>query len=158
VKDVTNMYIVKDNKVLLGLKRRGFGAGKWNGFGGKLKEDETIEEAALRECNEECGLIPTKYYKAGIIDFGESYQMIDHVYICTSFVGTPFETEEMTPKWFSFDEIPYDSMWADDIYWLPILLSGKKFKATFIFENDTDLTGTNENRVISYSLKEVDDL
>lgn len=32
--------------VLLGMKKRGFGAGKWNGFGGKVQPGETIEEAA----------------------------------------------------------------------------------------------------------------
>lgn len=34
--------------VLLGMKKRGFGAGKWNGFGGKVQPGETIEEAARR--------------------------------------------------------------------------------------------------------------
>ncbi len=44
-------------KVLLGMKKRGMGQGKWNGFGGKLKPGETIEECALRELEEESGLI-----------------------------------------------------------------------------------------------------
>jgi 8-oxo-dGTP diphosphatase/2-hydroxy-dATP diphosphatase len=40
------------SQVLLGMKKRGFGEGKWNGFGGKLDLGETIEQAALvRGCH-----------------------------------------------------------------------------------------------------------
>jgi len=35
------------------MKKRGFGEGKWNGFGGKNKAKETIIETALRELHEE---------------------------------------------------------------------------------------------------------
>ena len=39
----TNLcFLLKDGKVLLGMKKRGFGAGKWNGFGGKLKEGKGL--------------------------------------------------------------------------------------------------------------------
>lgn len=46
---------VAENKVLLGYKKRGFGEGKWNGFGGKLEPGETVAEAALREMKEVSG-------------------------------------------------------------------------------------------------------
>ena len=42
--------------VLLGMKKRGFGVGKWNGFGGKVQEGESIRDCARRETLEECGL------------------------------------------------------------------------------------------------------
>ena len=42
--------------VLLGLKKRGFGEGRWNGFGGKLEAGETMEQCAARELCEESGL------------------------------------------------------------------------------------------------------
>jgi hypothetical protein len=38
------LIIDKDKKrILLAMKKRGFGVGKYNGFGGKVKEDETKE-------------------------------------------------------------------------------------------------------------------
>ena len=43
-------------RMLLGMKKRGFGMGKWNGFGGKVEPDETVEAAARRELEEEAGL------------------------------------------------------------------------------------------------------
>jgi len=64
----------------------------------------------------------------------------------------------MVPRWFSFNEVPVDEMWDDDKYWLHLALSGQKFRASFVFENDDDVTGTAENKVISYSIKLVDTL
>lgn len=45
---LTLVLVVQPGKVLLGMKKRGFGAGKWNGFGGKVQPGETIEDAARR--------------------------------------------------------------------------------------------------------------
>ncbi len=47
-KQYTLVLVIEGNKILLGLKKRGFGVGWWNGFGGKINHDETIEEAAKR--------------------------------------------------------------------------------------------------------------
>ena len=44
----TLVSVLKDDEILLGLKKRGFGVGWWNGFGGKINNGETIEEAAKR--------------------------------------------------------------------------------------------------------------
>lgn len=38
----------KTNALLLGLKKKGFGEGRWNGFGGKVEKDETVSEGAVR--------------------------------------------------------------------------------------------------------------
>lgn len=45
---LTLVLVVQPGRVLLGMKKRGFGAGKWNGFGGKVQPGETIEQAAHR--------------------------------------------------------------------------------------------------------------
>ena len=50
-KRVDTLVMITDrvkNQILLGMKKRGFGSGKWNGFGGKVEPNETIEEAAKR--------------------------------------------------------------------------------------------------------------
>ncbi|XP_032115703.1 7,8-dihydro-8-oxoguanine triphosphatase isoform X1 [Sapajus apella] len=44
----TLVLVLQPQRVLLGMKKRGFGAGRWNGFGGKVQEGETIEEGAKR--------------------------------------------------------------------------------------------------------------
>lgn len=51
---VTNLcFLIKDEKVLLAMKKRGFGVGKWNGVGGKVKPGESVKMAVVREVFEE---------------------------------------------------------------------------------------------------------
>lgn len=69
LRDVTLCLLVRDNQVLLAMKKRGFGEGKWNGLGGKVSEGETIKEAAIRETQEECGVTPTSLKEVGKINF-----------------------------------------------------------------------------------------
>ncbi len=141
-KILTLCIVQQGDKVLLGMKKRGFGAGRWNGFGGKVHEGETVEQAATRELQEEAGIAPKNLIPAGnlhftIQDTGEDLEV--HLFKITEFSGEPVESEEMKPQWFSIDKIPYDAMWVDDIYWLPLFLEGKKFKAEFNFKDDKTL-------------------
>ena len=127
----------KERQILLGLKRRGFGVGWWNGFGGKLKVGETIEECAKRETLEECGLHINNFNKIGNMTFefvGDPVCLDVHVFSCSDFSGEVQASEEMLPKWFSYEDVPFNEMWADDVHWYPYLLSQQKFKAYFLFE------------------------
>ncbi|MFZ1720770.1 MAG: 8-oxo-dGTP diphosphatase [Candidatus Moraniibacteriota bacterium] len=141
-KILTLCLAMKDGRILLGMKKRGFGMGRWNGFGGKAEVGESIEEAAKREMEEECRVEIQKMEKVGIHEFefhnkrGEILEV--HVFRVDTFVGEPVETDEMRPQWFAFDDIPYETMWADDRYWMPLFLEGKKLHTKFLFgENDT---------------------
>lgn len=133
---LTLCIIHQHPKILLGLKKRGFGQGRWNGFGGKVSPGETIEEAAQREVREEAGVEIRGLEKAGIIEFefqGNPEILEVHVFRSEDFSGLPAESEEMKPRWFHVDEIPFDDMWPDDEHWFPLLLAGKKFKGKFLF-------------------------
>jgi len=147
---------IKNDKVLLGMKKRGFGSGRWNGFGGKTEEGETIEQATLRELHEEVGIKDGQLNKVGVLEF--SFENDDkilqvHVFKLLDFSDEPFETEEMNPQWFSFNEIPFYQMWSDDEYWFPLLLSGKLFEGEFLFDRPSD--GDYSSKIISQRLKEV---
>jgi 8-oxo-dGTP diphosphatase/2-hydroxy-dATP diphosphatase len=150
-KIATVLVIIREGKVLLGLKKRGFGEGRRNGFGGKPNKGESIEDAAIRETQEECGIIPKNISKYGTLDFefafNSDWNQQVHFFAATDFEGQPMETEEMKPGWFSFVEIPYNLMWPDDRFWLPLMLAGKKFSGKFVF-------GEN-NEILSYVIKEV---
>lgn len=139
---LTLCLLVQDGKILLGMKKRGFGAGRWNGFGGKVEAGESIEDGAKREMKEECGVEIEQMEKVGIHEFRfkkNPQEVLEvHVFRVDTFAGEPVETDEMRPHWFAFDEIPYDTMWADDRYWMPLFLEGKKLRTKFLFsENDT---------------------
>ena len=137
-------FIVKDNRVLLAMKKRGFGEGWWNGAGGKIKDGETPLEAILREMQEEVGIVPHDPVHHGTLHFSFEDGTPDwevRVFRAEEFDGDPSESEEMRPAWFNFEDIPYDSMWKDDPHWLPLLLDGKRFEGKFTFrDNDTLLS------------------
>jgi ADP-ribose pyrophosphatase YjhB (NUDIX family) len=114
-------------RILLAMKKEGFGEGKWNGFGGKPRLGEDIKAAAVREIREESELIvrPVDLQEAGIVDFyfaGElKYKVF--VFLAYDWTGEPAETGEMRPQWFPIDGIPYDGMWDSDRLWLPMVLA-----------------------------------
>ncbi|MCB9802648.1 8-oxo-dGTP diphosphatase [Candidatus Nomurabacteria bacterium] len=135
----TLAFLIKDDKILLAFKKRGFGQGFYNGFGGKLEPEETIEQAAGRELNEESGLKAEKLEKRAIIHFNFPdtsliKTLVIHVFKVIAWSGELVETEEMKPQWFDLQDIPYQQMWDDDQYWLPLFLDNKKLKASFIFD------------------------
>lgn len=144
----TLLFLRKDNQILLAMKKRGFGAGRWNGVGGKLEAGETIEEALIRETEEEIGVTPTSFYPVAELDFIqdsdiEPWHMYVYAYIADSWNGEPKESEEMAPSWFDIQTIPYEDMWQDDKYWLPLVIEGKTVRGTFTFDlNDNLLTHT----------------
>jgi len=138
----TLLLVVKGDKILLAMKKKGFGQGRWNGVGGKVDSGETVTQAMLRETREEIGIVPTKYELVAINQFHEKFKgewciIETHIFLATEFTGEPTESDEMRPQWYSICDIPYNMMWPDDTYWLPRILAGEKLKCRFDFdEND----------------------
>ena len=135
-KEMTLVFAFKDGKVLLGMKKRGFGKGKWAGLGGKVMEGEEIEEAARREFMEECGAEPEKLEKTGELFFDiDGKKLLVHVFV-SGINGEPEETEEMRPEWFPLSDLPYDKMWEDNKMWIPLLLKGEVFRFYARFDGE----------------------
>lgn len=158
-KQLTLCIPLKDGHVLLGMKKRGFAAGRWNGFGGKIEEGETIEQGALRELHEEAAIASGTLKKVGVLDFSfqtDETVMQVHIFTITDFAEEPIETEEMRPQWFAFNEIPFAQMWSDDQYWLPLLLEGKLFIGAFLFDRPAD--ADHSATIITQDLREVSSL
>jgi 8-oxo-dGTP diphosphatase/2-hydroxy-dATP diphosphatase len=135
-KHLTLCLITKEDQILLGMKKRGFGAGRWNGFGGKVQEGESIIEAAIRETQEEANILVKNLQQVGSLEFefqGDSQILGVHVFKTTHYIGQPEEGEEMRPQWFPFSNMPYKDMWPDDVLWMPKVLSGKRIKGKFLF-------------------------
>lgn len=141
VDQATLLFVVRDGEILLIRKKRGLGAGKINGPGGRVDPGELPEQGAVREAQEEIGITPHAPIEKGQLSFQfvDGYSIHVHVFQTDSFSGTPYETDEAIPLWFSTENIPYDEMWADDRIWLPLMLDGKPFSGRFIFEGDTML-------------------
>lgn len=134
----TLLFVVSGGRILLIRKKRGLGAGKINGPGGRLEEGETWLQAAIREVEEEVCVAPGGIYEAGELrfQFVDGYSIHVRVFRANHCAGEPRETDEAMPLWFSVDGIPYAEMWADDILWLPLLLKRTRFTGRFVFSGD----------------------
>ena len=110
---LTLVYLCTEDKICLAFKKRGFGQGKYNGYGGKLEAGETITEAAVREVMEEstCLVHEEDLEQVAELTFLFPDKTL-HVsaFFVTSWNGTPQETEEMSPQWFLYTDIPYENM------------------------------------------------
>lgn len=152
-KVLTLCIIEQEGKVLLGMKKRGFGAGRYNGFGGKVEIGESIEEAAIRETQEEACITPLALRKLGIVEFYfvETEDLLEvHIFKSRAFEGEVGESEEMRPQWFAYDDVPYSDMWKDDIFWFPYFRNNRLFRGRFSFDaNDA---------IVDHELQEVEAL
>jgi len=148
----TLAFLLTEQSVLLGLKKRGFGRGKFLGIGGKVEAGESIEIAAQRELYEEIGVSVEQHHllKRGLVRFKfptkSSWDQDVHLFVTTSWNGTPTESEEIEPGWFTYEEIPYQNMWDDARYWLPHLLKGEAVSAEITFADDLETVKTIEWR------------
>lgn len=131
-------FVIRDGQILLIRKKRGLGAGKINGPGGRLEKGETAEQGAIRETQEEIGVTPTglEYVGELFFQFLDGYKLHVAVFAASGCEGELIETDEATPIWTDIERIPYDEMWQDDPYWLPLVLKRERFRGYFVFDVD----------------------
>lgn len=112
--DRTLCFLVSGNpptEVLLGLKKTGFGAGKYAGFGGKVEVGESIEAAAVRELEEEAGIgiSTSELCHIGRLTFlfpsKPAWDQVVHVFLVKGWTGAPQESDEMRPVWSKVDRL-----------------------------------------------------
>lgn len=134
----TLMFVIQGGRILLIEKKRGLGAGKINGPGGKIDPGETPLQAVIRECQEELCITPHAPRKLGELWFSMSEvpDILCHIYRADGFDGTPTETDEAAPVWTDLAEIPYPRMWEDDRHWLPLVIAETTFLGKFVFEDE----------------------
>lgn len=134
------LFVQQGERVLLIRKKTGLGSGKINGPGGKLEPGETAREAAVREIREELHLRVRSEdcEEMGVLRFQFVDGLALHcvVFRTHKYEGTPTETGEAAPVWYTLDEIPFEEMWEDDRYWLRPMLDGRKFRADFLFDGE----------------------
>jgi 8-oxo-dGTP diphosphatase len=137
----TLLFVVRDGEVLLIRKKRGLGAGKINGPGGRIEPGESALAAAIREVEEEVCVTPVDVEPRGELSFQfvDGYALHVHVFAASGCTGQARETEEAVPHWTPLALIPYPEMWADDALWLPLLLKNQPFAGRFVFDGDAML-------------------
>ena len=131
-------------EVLLGLKKTGFGQGKYDGIGGKIEPGEAPRQAAAREVAEEIGV---RVDVADLVPAGDirflfpAAREIEHhvfLFLVWEWSGEPIETDEIWPAWFRVDALPWEEMWADAVHWLPGVLDGGCVHGEIAFNDDNE--------------------
>jgi 8-oxo-dGTP diphosphatase len=129
-------------EVLLGLKKTGFGSGRWVGLGGHIEDGEKPAAAAVREVQEESSLVvaPDALEHMASIEFRfpsrPSWDQTAEVYLTAGYQGEATESDEIAPRWYRQDALPFDGMWDDARYWLPRVLAGEHVDVRITFADD----------------------
>ncbi len=134
----TLVFVFRGAELLLINKKTGLGKGKVNAPGGKLDPGETPEACAIRECEEEVGIRVSdlEYCGQHRFQFVDGYSIHVWVYRTRAFRGEPHATREAEPMWVSQDALPFEEMWEDDRFWLPMVIRGERFRTRWIFDGD----------------------
>jgi 8-oxo-dGTP diphosphatase len=138
----TLCFVRQELRILMIRKKRGLGAGKINGVGGRLEKGETPEAGIVREAQEELGITLSDASRRGELHFQflDGYSLFCTVFVASCFDGTPIESSEAIPLWFDLHQLPFDEMWEDDKLWLREALDGKTFRGFFVFDGDKMLS------------------
>ena len=134
----TLLFVIREGQMLLIHKKRGLGAGKINGPGGRLEPGESPLGGAVREVQEELCITPIGGQQCGELafQFTDGFSILVYIFTATGCDGEPKETEEAIPLWTPLTQIPYDRMWADDRIWFPIMLAERQFQGHILFDGD----------------------
>ncbi len=146
----TVCLLIKNKRVLLGMKTKKIGAGCWNGYGGGIKENESLIQTAIRELEEETGrknkgkkgetyitASPKNLEKVAIMDFhntktdGTTFVCKVHFFLVKKWRGKPVNTEEMIDHtFFDIHDLPLSRMMLADKKYFHLILGGKKIIGT----------------------------
>ncbi|BFH72428.1 8-oxo-dGTP diphosphatase [Sulfurisphaera javensis] len=133
----TCLVIIKKNDFFLFIRKlRGLGKGFITFPGGKIEENESEKDCAVRETKEEIGIKIVELIQVAKIDFYLEDKLAEEmtVFISSKFEGIPTETDEAIPMWLNY--VPYEEMWEDDRIWLPLVLEEKKIYCKFTFSDN----------------------
>ncbi len=118
----TVCFIVENNKVLLALIEYSPNDRKWNGIGGFVEENESPEDAVVREISEETFIQVDKNDLTRVKELDLDIRLI--IFKTKKWIGElkikDSSLKEL--KWFEFDKIPYSQMHEGNDKWLPEVL------------------------------------
>ncbi|MCF0111951.1 MAG: 8-oxo-dGTP diphosphatase [Erysipelotrichaceae bacterium] len=130
MKTTTLCYIINNEQVLMlyrNKKKQDANEGKMIGVGGKLEENETIEECMLREVEEETGLVCTQYELLGDVFFRLPAweDELTYIYRCTGYTGKLKPCTEGELRWVNLSDVMDCPLWPGDRLFLPQVLAGE---------------------------------
>jgi 8-oxo-dGTP diphosphatase len=141
----TLLYVFRDHptgrQLLLGEKLTGFGRGMIMAPGGHVEPGESVAAAAIREAEEEAGVIiaPDDLDHLAVLTYlfpaRPEWDAEVHAFCARQWSGIVRPSPELRPLWFAVDALPLQRMWDDERYWLPRALAGERLAAEFTFDD-----------------------
>ena len=131
MRDKTVMiYLEKDDSYLMiyrNKKKNDINEGKYLGIGGHIEEDETKEEAVVREVKEETGLNLKSFTYLGLVHFQENdYKEDMFIFHSLDFEGTLIECNEGELHYVKKKDILSLPLWEGDHYFIELINRGIK--------------------------------
>lgn len=107
INESVGVIVVKDGKILCGVRDNTKHSGQICGPGGHLKAGESYEQAAFRETEEEFGISPKELIPLGFGPREDDTGMTPAVFLCTDYNGRPYsrDGEMMAPVFHSMEEL-----------------------------------------------------
>jgi len=139
MKLATLCYIRHNNQTLMLhriKKENDMHAGKWNGLGGKFEPGESPEECAIREMQEESGLLVTNPRLHGVItfpNFAGNDDWYAFLFSATEFTGELIDSPEGVLEWIDNDKVLDLNLWPGDRIFIPWLEQDSFFSAKFVY-------------------------
>lgn len=128
--ETTLWVIVKDNKIFLWEKMKGFAKWVLNWIWWKREWNESMWECMKREAYEEIWINIVKQEDVWIMHFNfndkPELNLVVYIYNILEYTWNIIESVEIKPFWFNLNDIPYNRMWEFDKYWLPRILNWEK--------------------------------
>ena len=138
----TQIYLIRDGQWLMLLrnkKKNDINHGKWIAVGGKQEAGETVEECAIRETEEETGLILDSLQLRGIVwfEYDEEESELIYVYTSQSFHGELKECSEGTLAWIDQSGLMNLQLWEGDRIFMEKLIRGCDDQFEYVLHYDS---------------------
>ncbi len=144
------VYCVRDNQILLIERKSEPNLGLWVAPGGKIEKGESPYDCAIREFNEETGLLSSEIHFRGMISLvlpQVDCISMQFLFFVPKFTGDLImDNREGNLKWWSIDEIPYQNM-PEGIsrFFLQIIdLNRPFYNAKYIYDREFHILDTIE--------------
>lgn len=99
VRKAVRTYLIKDNKIVA-INYKQHDNGYYDIPGGKIEDNETPEEASVREFKEETGITITKQHYIGHNTIEYPDRIFDfNIYVVDDYYGEPLEFDENKSMW-----------------------------------------------------------
>ncbi len=132
-----NVFVTRENKLLLGQRKNTTGDGFWGLPGGHLEYMESLTEGAARELLEETGLVATKLHFINLVNDPQLQDNTHYLHIGFLAEGIMGEPELKEPdkcyewRWFELDDLP-ENIFIGHRHCIPAFLNKTMFNDLFV--------------------------